>query len=105
MSVKLYTTHPSASVADSSSRVEENADHVFAVCSTTKTVSAHLSNWVKWWPTNVCSVIDLWEGIESTSSIGIERNITEDLLGLLSFGFVEPAEQHCEKGKGDSGRH
>ncbi|KAJ9560558.1 hypothetical protein OSB04_005718 [Centaurea solstitialis] len=54
---------------------QESADHVFAVCSTTKIVSAYLSNWINRWPTNACSVSDLWARIDSISKSGVERNI------------------------------
>ncbi|KAJ9538095.1 hypothetical protein OSB04_030828 [Centaurea solstitialis] len=54
---------------------QESADHVFAACSTTKTVSAYLSNWVNWWPTSARSISDLWESIDSGSSGSLDRMI------------------------------
>ncbi|KAJ9540931.1 hypothetical protein OSB04_027437 [Centaurea solstitialis] len=54
---------------------QESADHVFAVCSTTKTVSTYLSNWVNWWPTSAGSISELWESIDSGSSGSLDRMI------------------------------
>ena len=34
--------------------------HTFVRCSTTKIVTAHLENWVDWWPKNVSSTHEMW---------------------------------------------
>ncbi|KVI01510.1 Endonuclease/exonuclease/phosphatase, partial [Cynara cardunculus var. scolymus] len=38
----------------------ENLDHVFATCSTTKVINAHMASWVNWWPATENSVRDMW---------------------------------------------
>ncbi|KAJ9549040.1 hypothetical protein OSB04_021583 [Centaurea solstitialis] len=46
----------------------ESSDHIFGDCSTAKIVSAHLSSWVNWWPTDIYS-------FDSNSANRLERNI------------------------------
>ncbi|KAJ9567589.1 hypothetical protein OSB04_003555 [Centaurea solstitialis] len=53
----------------------ESSDHIFGDCSTAKIVSAHLSSWVNWWPTDTHSVSQLWGIIDSNSANRLERNI------------------------------
>ena len=38
----------------------ECLDPTFVHCSTTKIVTAHLENWVDWWPKNVSSTHEMW---------------------------------------------
>ncbi|KAJ9567980.1 hypothetical protein OSB04_003946 [Centaurea solstitialis] len=62
----------------------ENLDHLLCSCSTTKTISAYLMNWVDWWPTNEQTVVNMWEKIRSSGA----NTIQKDVFKLIGAAFI-----------------
>ncbi|KAJ9554032.1 hypothetical protein OSB04_018077 [Centaurea solstitialis] len=64
----------------------ESVDHIFGNCSTSKIVSALLSQWVGWWPTNDIAVPDLLSKIVSTMGNEVDRKLKN--LIMAAFFWV-----------------
>ncbi|KAJ9544963.1 hypothetical protein OSB04_024670 [Centaurea solstitialis] len=65
----------------------ENLDHLLSTCSTTKTVSAYISNWVDWWPINAQMVAIVWDKIRSSGVNKIQKNVRK-VIGAAFFNSL-----------------
>ncbi|KAJ9555157.1 hypothetical protein OSB04_009771 [Centaurea solstitialis] len=62
----------------------ECLNHLMLSCSTAKTISAHLANWVNWWPRNALVVDDFWEGIRDAG----KQVSHEDICKVIGVAFL-----------------
>ena len=62
----------------------EDLEHTFTGCSSTKEVSAHLTNWVDWWPKN--AVLD--QGIWSTVSTNKGEKFRNQVRKVIVAAFL-----------------
>ena len=58
----------------------------FVECSTTKVVSAHIGDWVKWWPKNALTDYSPW--LRSTSVTGKAIDIKVHMAIVAAFFWV-----------------
>ncbi|KAJ9553155.1 hypothetical protein OSB04_017200 [Centaurea solstitialis] len=47
----------------------ESMDHLLVSCSTTKIVTAHMANWVNWWPKNISTTSEIWSLVNTTTNL------------------------------------
>ncbi|KAJ9558270.1 hypothetical protein OSB04_012884 [Centaurea solstitialis] len=52
-----------------------SSNHIFGECSTAKLVSAHISQWVDWWPSKERTVSEMWDHIDSNKSNDVNRKV------------------------------
>ncbi|KAJ9543652.1 LOW QUALITY PROTEIN: hypothetical protein OSB04_023359 [Centaurea solstitialis] len=62
----------------------ESSKHLFLDCSTTRIVSAHLSSWVDWWPTNVSSISGFWAVLDAHHRNGTQKKV----IALIMAAFL-----------------
>ncbi|KAJ9545513.1 hypothetical protein OSB04_025220 [Centaurea solstitialis] len=53
----------------------KNGDHLMASCSTSRLVSAHMSTWINWWPSNATTLEDLWTAVCSSGKDKKEKQL------------------------------
>ncbi|KAJ9560212.1 hypothetical protein OSB04_005372 [Centaurea solstitialis] len=62
----------------------ECLNHLMLSCSTAKTISAHLANWVDWWPTNSIAVAEFWDRIRDAG----KKVSHEDICKVIGVAFL-----------------
>ena len=71
----------------------ENPDHVFARCSTTRVVSAHLFSWLDWWPPSATTVHDMWMAINSVTD-GLRKEVGKTIMA--AFFWTIWSQRNCK---------
>ncbi|KAJ9537397.1 hypothetical protein OSB04_030130 [Centaurea solstitialis] len=61
----------------------EGLEHLFVNCSTTKIVSAHLKEWLAWWPDNISSVSDFWSVVSSDTRNPISLQVYKVIIAAF----------------------
>ena len=80
----------------------ESLNHIFVDCSSAKLVSAHLSQWVEWWPTNATNVTGLWTHIDQGSTNKVQRNVRRLLAATFFWALWKQRNGKVFGGPGKS---
>ncbi|KAJ9555564.1 hypothetical protein OSB04_010178 [Centaurea solstitialis] len=65
----------------------ECLDHLMATCSTTKLISAHLTNWVDWWPGGEHTVEAIWSKIRTIGKNKVHNEVCK-VIGAAYFTSI-----------------
>ncbi|KAJ9550970.1 LOW QUALITY PROTEIN: hypothetical protein OSB04_015015 [Centaurea solstitialis] len=65
----------------------ECLDHLMATCSTTKLISAHLTNWVDWWPVGEHTVEAIWSKIRTIGKNKVHNEVCK-VIGAAYFTSI-----------------